>query len=111
MHRLNVIAFAAGITISTVIGSLAPANAGIFTDAVKGATKKVILKATGTESLAASIQAGAIANQQRQRREAAEADKSQFGWLANKDYVKCLQTNTSRACNLKFFGVEKINKR
>ena len=91
--------------------SATSANAGIFTDAVKGVTKKVILKATGTESLAASIQAGAIGNKQRQAREAAEADKSQFGWLGNKEYVACLKVKTSRECNLQTFGVEKITKR
>jgi len=91
--------------------SATSANAGIFTDAVKGATKKVILKATGMEGFAAAAAAGAVANKQRQAREAAEADKSQYGWLGNKEYVQCLQTDTSRNCNLKIFGVEKITKR
>jgi hypothetical protein len=88
------------------------ANAGIFTDTVKGATKKVILKATGMEGFAAAAAAGAIGNKQRIAREAAEKDKSQFGWLGNKEYVACLQSGaSSRTCNLRIFGVEKITKR
>ena len=99
------------VGLSIGFSTTSSAHAGRFTDAVKGATKQVIIKAAGLESLQASIQAGAIANKQRQAREAAEQDKSQFGWLGNKEYVACLKVDTARNCNLKTFGVEKITRR
>ncbi len=86
--------------------SATSANAGFFTDA----GKKVILKATGMEGFAASAAAGAVANQQRQRREAAQADKSMYGWLKDKDYVACLQKHTNTQCNMKFYGVPSIQR-
>lgn len=88
--------------------SATSANAGFLGDVVHDVVRGTS-RASGLNN--GMFEAAANARKQNQARIEAENDKSQFGWLGNKEYVACLKVDTARNCNLKTFGVEKITRR
>lgn len=82
MINSRALAFAAAIALGAIIGSLAPANAGILGDVVKAVGSKVADKVQNNNRPAQA--------QQQQPQQQAQAPKSQYEWLGNKPYVECI---------------------
>ena len=87
------------------------ANAGFLGDVVHGVGSVAARGAGKALGLDGIVQASAAARKQNEARAAIENDKSQYAYMGNKEYMACLQQDTSRNCNLKIFGVEKITRR
>jgi len=76
---------AAAIAIGTLIGSLAPADAGLLGDVVKAVGSKVADKVQSNNRPAQAQP------QQQKPQQQAQAPKSQYEWLGNKPYVECIK--------------------
>lgn len=100
------------IAIAVVMGAssvAAPAKAGILGDIIS-APVKVVSKVTGLDkaagAAAAAGAAGKLQREQAARRQRVQG--SQWAWLGEKEYVKCLKTHTNTQCNMSYFGVPSL---